>query len=677
VFSAHAQRIELCVFDPQGLTEVQRFVLPGHTRDVWHGYLPGAAPGMVYGFRAHGPWRPDHGHRFNPHKLLLDPWTREIVGRFEWREEHAGADPADPARPDPRDNAAHALKARVIDDEVDWDDDAPPQHAAADTVLYELHVKGFTRRHPDIPEPLRGTYAGLAHPAALAHLKRLGVTAVSLLPVHQHLDEQHLAQRGLVNYWGYNTLGFFCPEPRYAAASDPRAVRNEFRAMVRALHRAGLEVILDVVFNHTCESDETGPTLSWRGLDNACWYRLPHERPGTYVNDTGCGNTLDLREPRVLQFVMDSLRYWVHEMHVDGFRFDLAPVLGRAEHGFDASGAFFKAIAQDPVLAGVKLIAEPWDLAPGGYQLGCFPAGWFEWNDRFRDTMRRWWLHAGVARGEFAQRLCASSDLFHRVHRPPSDSVNYVVSHDGFTLRDLLSYQQRHNEANGEGNRDGHAHNLSCNHGVEGDTDDAAVLALRARLARALLATVLLSQGTPMLAAGDELGHTQCGNNNPYNQDGPMTWIDWRQADQSLIDFTARLLRLRRELRPLSGRWYTGQPEGGALPDLAWLTDDGQPLQGDAWQQPDGRCLGALIAPSAQRRQAPDVSLLMLVNGDPDERPFQLPAGDWQVLLDTTRSDGGADECARDVLRLPGRSLLLLADGPVQGWSAAATKEVQ
>ena len=725
VFSAHAQRIELCLFDARGEHELQRITLPGHTRDIWHGYLPGAAPGLVYGLRAQGPWRPDHGHRFNPNKLLLDPWAREIVGRFEWRDDQLGADPDDPARPDPRDNAAHALKARVVDDDPDWVDDAPPQRPPSETVLYELHVKGFTRLHPGIPEPLRGTYAGLAHPAVLAHLKRLGITAVSLLPVHQHLDERHLADRGLVNYWGYNTLGFFCPEPRYAAATDAGAVRDEFRAMVRALHRAGIEVILDVVFNHTCESDQTGPTLSWRGLDNASWYRLPHERPDTYINDTGCGNTLDLCQPRVLQFVMDSLRYWVHDMHVDGFRFDLASVLGRAEHGFDSRGAFFKAIAQDPVLAGVKLIAEPWDLGPGGYQLGCFPPGWFEWNDRFRDTMRRWWLHGGVARGEFAQRLCASSDVFHHRHRPPSDSINYVVSHDGFTLRDLLSYRHRHNEANGENNRDGHAHNLSCNHGVEGDTDQAPVLALRARLGRALLATVLLAQGTPMLAAGDELGHTQHGNNNPYNQDNPTTWIDWRQADQTLIDFTARLVRLRREWHPLGERWYSGQPEADGRRDLAWLNEAGQPLEGDAWQRPDGRCLGALIALPAGAPAGRPGSLLMLLNGDADEHAFQLPPGDWQVLLDSTRPDGcpavmrpaaadpadapvlaaampaaaasaaadsaAADSAATDSdppgcvppdarsgvsLRLPAQSLLLLVDGVAAGWPAFAAREM-
>lgn len=675
VFSAHAQRIELCLFDAAGTHEVARVVLPGHTRDVWHGYLPGALPGQVYGLRAHGPWRPDHGQRFNPHKLLLDPWAREIVGRFEWRDEHQGADPAHPAQMDTRDNAAAALKARVVHDTYDWGDDRPPAQTAA-PLVYELHVKGFTRLHPQIPAALRGTYAGLAHPAAIAHLQRLGVTAVSLLPVHQHLDEAHLAQRGLVNYWGYNTIGFFCPEPRYASRADgtARPVRDEFRDMVRALHRAGIEVILDVVFNHTAESDERGPTLSWRGLDNLSWYRLTHERPDRYVNDTGCGNTVDVSHPRVLQFVMDSLRYWVHDMHVDGFRFDLASVLARGHQGFEPHGAFFKAVAQDPVLARVKLIAEPWDLGPGGYQLGGYPHGWLEWNDRFRDTMRRWWLRGHVPRGEFAQRLCASSDLFHRRHRQPTDSLNYVVSHDGFTLRDLVSYQHRHNAANGEDNRDGHGQNLSCNFGVEGDTDQPEVLAQRARAVRALLATVLFSQGTPMLAAGDELGHTQGGNNNPYCQDSPTTWIDWSRADTSLIAFTARLAELRRTWLPLANRWYSGSCDALGRPDLAWLTAQGRALEGDAWLRADGRCLGALIGMPGQ----PAPALLLLVNGDAEPQPFSLPAGRWQVLFDSTCTDGTpasapAYALTAESLRLPGLGLLLLVEVPAERQQALAS----
>ncbi len=661
VFSVHAQSIELCLFDTDGRHEYRRIALPRRTQDVWHGYLRGAAPGQVYGLRAGGPWRPGDGLRFNPNKLLLDPWAREVVGEFQWREENFDANPARPGECDPRDNASCALKARVVHDVVRWGDDRRPGHSPADTVLYELHVKGFTRLHPDIPEGLRGTYAGLAHPVALAHLQRLGITTVSLMPVHQHLDEQALGERGLVNYWGYNSIGFFCPEPRYASQRDPRVARDEFRDMVKALHRAGIEVVLDVVFNHTGESGEQGPVIGWRGLDNCSWYRLAHDQPRQYVNYSGCGNTLDLRQPRVLQFVLDCLRYWVQDMHVDGFRFDLASVLGRAEHGFERYGAFFKAITQDPILAGAKFIAEPWDLGPGGYQLGGFPNGWLEWNDRFRDVMRRWWLQGHVPRGEFAQRLCASADIFHQRHRQPADSINYIASHDGFTLRDLVSYQHRHNEGNGEGNRDGHGNNLSSNFGVEGDTIDPDVLARRARLQRALLATVFLAQGTPMITAGDELGHSQGGNNNPYCQDNRVTWIDWRLADQDLIEFTAQVSRLRRERRPLGARWYTGTRGAAGTADLAWLTLAGEPLEGDAWQRVDGRCLCALIGAPHPGAAA----LLLMVNGDPDERLFRLPGGQWRVLFDSSCSDGtpgtpGMAAPVVDTWALPGHCLVLV-----------------
>lgn len=664
VFSAHAQSIELCLFDDSGRHELSRTALPGHTQDVWHGWIPGAAPGLVYGLRAHGPWRPDRGHRFNPHKLLLDPWAREIIGNFEWRAEHFGADPSHPHHMDTRDNAAHALKSRVVDARFDWGVDERPHTPLAKTVLYELHVKGFTKTHPGVPEALRGTFAGLASDAALSHLTRLGVTAVSLLPVQQHIDEHRLVRQGLTNYWGYNTIGFFCPNPRLSCGGGTGSARDEFRTMVRRLHAAGIEVILDVVFNHTCEGAEPGPTLSWRGLDNASWYRLPHDRPDRYENYSGCGNTLDLRHPRVLQFVMDCLRFWAQEMHVDGFRFDLAPVLGRGDHGFDPHGAFFKTVAQDPVLAGVKLIAEPWDIGPGGYQMGGFPRGWLEWNDRFRDTMRNWWLRGMGTRGEFAQRLCASSDVFHRQHRAPHESVNYVVAHDGFTLRDLVSYEHRHNEANGEGNHDGHAHNLSCNFGVEGATERADVIAVRERVQRAMLASLLWSQGTPMLAAGDELGHSQGGNNNPYCQDNSTSWIDWSRADAALIELTARLLRLRRERRLFDDHWHTGLPDTRGVNDLQWLGADGQALQGDAWQRHDDHCLGALLGRSGRRARADDGPLLLLVNGAAQERVFALPSGRWHVLLDSTHADGTPATLLHDVpdhYPLPARSVTLLA----------------
>jgi glycogen operon protein len=636
VFSAHAQRVDLCLFDAEGKNELSRTPLPGHTQDVWHGFLPRAAGGLVYGLRAHGPWRPDRGHRFNPHKLLLDPYAREIVGRFDWGAEHFGADPHHPHHMDPRDNAPQALKARVVADHFDWGDDHPPHTPLAQTVLYELHVKGFTKLHPGVPPAQRGTYAGLASDAALAHLKQLNVTAVNLLPVHQHIDEQRLAKLDLSNHWGYNTIGFFCPSPRLAAGTDGRAVRDEFRAMVKRLHQAGIEVILDVVYNHTAEAGEDGPTISFRGLDNASYYRLPPHHKEHYENHSGCGNTVDIREPRVLQLVMDSLRYWVQEMHVDGFRFDLAPVLGRGDHGFDRNGPFFGAVAQDPVLSRVKMIAEPWDIGPGGYQVGGFPAGWLEWNDHFRDAMRSFWVQGSSTRGDFALRLCGSSDIFQPRGRVPGESVNYVVSHDGFTLRDMLSYDHKHNLANGENNRDGHNHNRNWNCGVEGPTDDPAVNELRGRLARALLVTTLLSQGTPMLAAGDEMGHTQRGNNNPYCQDNEITWIDWQAADTELLAFTRHVLNLRQRALPLGERWYDGLSDVRGRYDLAWIDADGRALEGEAWRDPNSRVLGCLIGKPAKATDP----LLLLVNAEAMGHVFTLPIGRWQAVLDTAQPDG-------------------------------------
>ena len=636
VFSAHAEAIELCLFDDAGTQETARWCLPARTGDVWHGLLPGGAAGLVYGLRAHGRWAPHDGDRFNPAKLLLDPWAREIVGVFEWRDEHYGHDRTEPSRADPRDNAVHALKARVVDDAFDWAGDAPLRTPADDTVLYELHVRGFTMRHPDVPPAERGTFAGLASDAAIAHLRRLGVTAVSLLPVQQHLDEERLHRLGLTNYWGYNTIGFFCPEPRLAAARSGRAQRDEFRRMVQRLHAAGIEVIIDVVFNHTAETDEHGPTLSWRGLDNCSWYRHAADQPGAYENITGCGNTLDLRHPRVLQMVLDSLRYWVEQMHVDGFRFDLAPVLGRGDQGFDRQHAFFQAVAQDPVLAGTKLIAEPWDLGRGGYRLGDFPAGWLEWNDRFRDTMRAFWLGHDSTRAEFAQRLSGSAQIFRGRGRPPAEGVNFVVAHDGFTLQDLVSFSRRHNQANGEHNRDGHGHNLSTNCGREGRSADADVLRRRARAQRALLACLLLAQGTPMLTAGAETGHTQHGNNNAYCQDNATSWIDWAHADQPLLRFTAHVLQLRRELRPLDGRWYDGAVGADGRPDLAWRQPDGRELGPADWHDGTQRALAIWIG--SPGRAGPPLALL--VNASAIDVDFVLTPGTWQCLLDTAAADG-------------------------------------
>ncbi len=654
VFSAHAQAVDLCLFDETGQREIARHRLPSHTHDIWHGQLPGAKAGLVYGFRVHGPWRPSRGQRFNPHKLLLDPYAREIVEPptgFAWRDEHYGADRQHPQHMDQSDNAAWALKARVVEPldrrHGEAGSQATSQRLAhrvpvADTVLYELHVKGFTQRMPGVPDELRGTYAGLGSDAAIEHLQRLGITSLSLLPVHAHLDEERLVGLGLSNYWGYNSIGFFAPQASYAA-SGAAGARDEFRTMVRRLHAAGFEVLIDVVYNHTAEGDQRGPTLSFKGLDNLSYYRLPPDSPAFYENTTGCGNTVDIRHPRVLQLVMDSLRYWVDELEVDGFRFDLAPVLGRGDHGFDRRGAFFTAVAQDPVLSRVKMIAEPWDIGLGGYQVGHFPAGWFEWNDKFRDDMRSFWLGAdpngprhAATRGDFAQRLCGSSDIYQPRQRTPAESANYLTSHDGFCLLDLLSHDHRHNLANAEDNRDGHGHNLSWNCGVEGPTNNPVVRLRRARLQRALLATTLLAQGTPMLCAGDELGRTQQGNNNAYCQDNPISWLDWADADDDLIAFTARVIRLRRQAQPFANRWYSGLTDAHGLHDLTWLRSDGTALEGGSWRDPSRRVLGCLIGQPGKAR-AP---LLLLVNAESEDHAFQLPAGVWQCVLDSSSPRG-------------------------------------
>jgi glycogen operon protein len=658
VHSAHAGHIEVCLFDTDGRRETARIPLPARSADVHHGHIAGVRPGAIYGLRAHGPWHPMRGFRFNPHKLLLDPYAREIVGTFEWRDEHRGAEADRPDQLDRRDNAEHALKARVLGSApYAWGDDRAPCIPLADTVVYELHVRGFSKRNPAVPDLLRGTYAGLGHPASIAHLRQLGVTSVCLLPIHHHLDEKRLVGMGLVNYWGYNTIGFFCPDPRLAF--DAGAVRQEFRAMVKSLHAAGIEVILDVVYNHTAETEGIDACISFQGLDNSSYYRLEPNARQRYENHTGCGNTVDLRHDGTLRLVMDSLRFWVDEMHVDGFRFDLATVLGRGDQGFDRASGLLRAIAQDPVLARVKLIAEPWDIGPGGYQVGAFPRGWTEWNDRFRDEVRGFWLRGLHTLSAFTQRLCASPDLFRHDGRLPAASLNYVVSHDGFTLCDLVSYERKHNEANGEENRDGTNQNYSRNCGVEGDSDDPAVLALRARLQRALLATVLLAQGIPMLAAGDELGHTQRGNNNPYCQDNEITWIAWPRADADLIAFTAHAIALRRELLPLGERWLETL-HGAHAP--AWLAPDGTRAADAIWHDPQHRAIGCLLPQPARSAAA----LLLLFNSGEADIAFALPPGRWRVRLDSaeprgesTRPDG---DNAPFALRAHSMALLSVLD---------------
>jgi len=668
----HAQSVDLCLFDPEGKQELARLRMPACEDGVWHGYLDGAAAGQVYGYRVAGPYAPQQGQRFNPNKVLLDPYARAIVGEYQAQPGFEGHAADAPDQPDPADNAAVALKAQVMHEAYDWGSDAPPRVAPQDTILYEVHVKGFTNLHPEVPAPLRGSYAGLAQPAVLDSLQRLGVTTLSVLPVHARADEMRLQKMGLSNYWGYSSIGFFAPEKRYWSGQPGSTPISEFRDMVKALHGRGIEVVLDVVYNHTAETDECGPTLSFRGIDNQLYYHLQQDNPALYENWTGCGNCLNLAEPRVLQLVMDSLRYWVEEMHVDGFRFDLAPILARDGQGFHRAAAFLAALQQDPVLARVKLIAEPWDIGPGGYRLGDFPAGWLEWNDKYRDTMRAFWLQpaepAGTL-GAFASRFAGSSDVFQNGTRQPTASVNFITAHDGFTLRDLVSYDHKHNEANGEQNRDGHAHNLSWNGGVEGDTDDVDVLQLRARLQRALMATLLFSQGTPMLLAGDDIGHSQHGNNNAYCQDNGVCWLDWQSADAALAGFAATLTGLRRRYRALRRpNWYSGALQADGHPDIAWLKPDGAAMDDAAWNG-DARCIG--IRMSAQTTgQAGDETCLLLVNAQPQASSFTLPAGSWRALLNSAFPelpphgiDSGGTEGGK--LEVPAHAVLLL----VQPWN--------
>jgi isoamylase len=659
VFSDHAEKIELCVFDGGGSRELKRYALHGPVDGVFHGFLEGVGPGLVYGLRAHGRYHPGQGHRFNPHKLLLDPWAREIVGHFAWRAEDNGyalGHPDGTRSFDTRDNATHALKARVT---------APPavaagalnapRVAARDQVIYELHVKGFGRQLPGLPEALRGTYAGLAHPLAIAHFKALGVTTLELLPIQYHVDEPHLHDKGLTNYWGYNTLGFFCPDPRYAACdrNDPTAVVDEFRAMVATLHDHGLEVVLDVVYNHTPEGSETGPTISMRGLDHAAWYRLHDDDRSRCANWTGCGNTLNVAHPRVAQFVLDSLRYWVQEMGVDGFRFDLAPVLGRTRHHFDSHAPFFSALAQDPLLSRAHMIAEPWDSGPEGYQVGRFPGRWLEWNDKFRDSVRRYWLTKGVSRGEFARRFTASSDLFHHGRRSPLASVNFIAVHDGFTTADFTAYARKDNLANGEGNRDGR------------DDEICAALpeAIRPRVRRALLATLLLAQGTPMLLAGDEFGNSQGGNNNAYNQDNPTGWLDWANADRELTAFVQRVLTLRREEPALRhARWFQAVPAAAGERSVVWLSPSGQDMQVHDWHDASQHAFACRIDASPKNHDETSGCrhLLIAFNPEASPTPFTLPAGRWQLALD---SSGELHAVApQKPLALPAHTLVVLRD---------------
>ncbi len=674
LFSANATKVTLCLFDSTGQQEIERIDLPEYTNEIWHGWVPDVGPGQFYGYRVDGPYEPDAGHRFNANKLLLDPYARAHAGSLTWDPAVFGyaMESGDDLTFDERDSAPFVPKCVVVDPNFDWDGEpgrsaVPWEH----TIVYEAHVRGMTMQHPGVAEHLRGTYAGLGTKAVAEYVKSLGVTTVELLPVHTFINDSYLLDKKLTNYWGYNSIGFFAPDPRYAA--DVANSLREFKEMVSCFHHAGLEVVLDVVYNHTAEGNERGPTLSFKGLDNASYYRLLPKTPRYYINDTGTGNTVNLSHPRVIQMVTDSLRYWVSEMHVDGFRFDLGTILAREPDGFDQQSGFLKAVGQDPVLNGVKLIAEPWDCGPGGYQVGGFPPGWAEWNDKFRDTVRDFWRGEATP-SELAPRLCASGDVFDRRGRRPWDSVNFITAHDGFTLHDLVSYNEKHNAANGEDGKDGTSDNRSWNCGAEGPTDDAAITALRQRQMRNFLGTLLLSHGTPMLTAGDEFGRTQQGNNNAYCQDNAISWLDWNHdaAAQAQIRFVQRLTWLRHQYPILRrSRFLTGAYDAELdVKDVTWINANGTELTAENWADGNMRCFGMLMDGRAKAtaipKRAEDATLLLVLNAHHDLVQFTLPecpdAGGWQRLVDT--NDPDLDEArfkVGDVYGVTARSLLLFA----------------
>lgn len=658
LFSAHAERVELCLFDPCGKTEIARLELPEYTHEIWHGYVPGLQPGALYGYRVYGPYDPENGHRFNPHKLLIDPYARELEGDIEWNDAHFGYEMGHEEKDlsfDTRDSAPFTPKCKVVDpDAFDWQGENRPDVPWPHAVIYETHVKGFTQRNPALPPELRGTFEGLGHQASVDYIKSLGITSVELLPVHWFPDDRHLLDRGLKNFWGYNTLGFFAPASRYYG---PAGIAG-FRDMVRAFHDAGIEVILDVVYNHTAEGNELGPTLSFKGIDNFSYYRTMPDQHRYYINDTGTGNTVNTSHPRVLQMVMDSLRYWAQAMHVDGFRFDLGTILGREPEGFDPRGRFFDAVTQDPVLSKLKLIGEPWDIGPGGYQVGGFPPGWGEWNDKYRDTVREYWKGDNVS-NDFAARLLGSGDLYDLRGRRPWSSVNFITAHDGFTLNDLVSYNEKHNEANGEDNNDGHNDNRSCNYGEEGPTENQDIVAVRERQKRNFLTTLLFSHGTPMLLAGDEFGRSQQGNNNGYCQDSEISWVNWEalsDQDHALRHFTQRLIALRAE-QPLLRResWRDGL-------EIRWFNAGGGLQQSEQWDE--GSTLGLAISrPDLEQEEGIWHDVLMLFNPFEGDVPFQIPQfgeGGWVLELSTAeeKTDGVIITETIDFV-LAGRSIAL------------------
>jgi isoamylase len=675
LFSEIADRVQLCLFDDGGRETM--IDLPEVDGFVWHGYLPNIGPGQRYGYRVHGPYDPGSGQRANPHKLLLDPYAKAIDGKVDWHPSLFAYQFERPDRRNDDDSAPFLPKAVVVNPYFNWGTDRPPARPYNETVIYEAHVKGLTFLNKNIPLEMRGTYAGLSHPAMIDHFQKLGVTAVELMPVHQFVHDHSLRQRGLRNYWGYNTIGFFAPDAAYSSSGMAGQQVQEFKAMVRDLHEAGIEVILDVVYNHTAEGNHFGPTLSMRGIDNASYYRLVDGQPEYYMDYTGTGNTLNVRHPHTLQLIMDSLRYWVLEMHVDGFRFDLAATLAREFYDVDRLSAFFDLVQQDPTVSQVKLIAEPWDVGPGGYQVGNFPPQWTEWNGQFRDTVRDFWRGEPATLGEFAARITGSPDLYEHSSRRPVASINFVTAHDGFTLRDLVSYNEKHNEANGEGNRDGESHNRSWNCGVEGDTDDLEILELRAQQRRNFIATLFLSQGVPMLLHGDETGRTQRGNNNGYCQDNDITWLDWSQVDEELLRFTAAVSQLRRE-HPVfrRRRFFDGRPvrrgEGTRLPDIAWFTPDSQEMTEEDWEAGFGKSVAVFLNGegipdrNARGERVVDDSFIMIFNAHDGSIDFTLPpsawGAKWEIVLDTATPQLAepAPAEAQSVLTIEARSLCVL-----------------
>jgi glycogen operon protein len=693
VFSEAADQVELCLFDDARdetrvtMTEVDAF--------VWHCYLPSVQPGQRYGYRIHGTYDPTQGLRCNPAKLLLDPYAKATVGDIEWDQSLFGYDFGDPDSRNDDDSGPHMMFGVVINPFFDWEGDRRLNVAYHESLIYEAHVKGMTELHPDLPESERGTYAGLSHPAVVQHLTRLGVTAIELMPVHQFVQDSTLLEKGLRNYWGYNTLGFLAPHADYAAAGQLGQQVQEFKSMVRSLHAAGIEVILDVVYNHTAEGNHLGPTMSFKGLDNPAYYRLVEDDPRYYMDYTGTGNSLNVRHPHSLQLIMDSLRYWVTEMHVDGFRFDLASALAREFYDVDRLSTFFELVQQDPVVSQVKLIAEPWDVGPGGYQVGGFPPQWTEWNGQYRDTVRDFW-RGEAPLGEFASRLAGSSDLYEQSGRRPVASINFITAHDGFTLRDLVSYNDKHNDANGEDNNDGESHNRSWNLGAEGPTDDPEILAQRARQQRNFLTTLLLSQGVPMLLHGDEGGRTQQGNNNTYAQDGPISWLHWDELDEPLVEFTARVAQLRRDHPTFRRRRFftgttvrTGTGEGERLNDIVWLHLDGRPMENGDWEAPEARALGmylnghGIAGDDARGREVVDNHFLLYFNAAGDDVPLTLPpeeyAAAWDIVIDTgevRRRKGPIRAGVRS--KVAGRSVLVLREhtAPVAARASSAAASV-